>query len=40
VQSDAAADAGIAHIIADAGRLDVIVHNAGRVGWPRAAPPP
>jgi NAD(P)-dependent dehydrogenase (short-subunit alcohol dehydrogenase family) len=29
VQSDASADAGIAHIIADAGRLDVIVHNAG-----------
>jgi NAD(P)-dependent dehydrogenase (short-subunit alcohol dehydrogenase family) len=29
VQSDASADAGIAHIIADAGRLDVMVHNAG-----------
>ena len=31
VQSDASADAGIAHIIADAGRLDVIVHNAGHM---------
>jgi NAD(P)-dependent dehydrogenase (short-subunit alcohol dehydrogenase family) len=31
VQSDASADAGIARIIADAGRLDVIVHNAGHV---------
>jgi NAD(P)-dependent dehydrogenase (short-subunit alcohol dehydrogenase family) len=30
VQTDAA-DAGIAHIIADAGRLDVIVHNAGHM---------
>jgi hypothetical protein len=29
VQSDASADAGIAQMIADAGRLDVIVHNAG-----------
>ena len=31
VQSDASADACIAHIIADAGRLDVIVHNAGHM---------
>jgi NAD(P)-dependent dehydrogenase (short-subunit alcohol dehydrogenase family) len=31
VQSDASADAAIAHIIADAGRLDVIVHNAGHM---------
>jgi NAD(P)-dependent dehydrogenase (short-subunit alcohol dehydrogenase family) len=31
VQSDASVDAGIAHIIADAGRLDVIVHNAGHM---------
>ena len=31
VQSDASADAGIAHIIADAGGLDVIVHNAGHM---------
>jgi NAD(P)-dependent dehydrogenase (short-subunit alcohol dehydrogenase family) len=31
VQSDASANAGIARIIADAGRLDVIVHNAGHM---------
>jgi NAD(P)-dependent dehydrogenase (short-subunit alcohol dehydrogenase family) len=31
VQSDASAEAGVAHIIADAGRLDVIVHNAGHM---------
>ncbi|MDB5396778.1 MAG: family oxidoreductase, partial [Rhodospirillales bacterium] len=31
VQSDASADAGIARITADAGRLDVIVHNAGHM---------
>jgi len=31
VQSDASADAGIAQIISDAGRLDVIVHNAGHM---------
>src|SRR6202161_2804146 len=31
VQSEASADAGIAHIVADAGRLDVIVHNAGHM---------
>ena len=31
VQSDASADASIAHIVADAGRLDVIVHNAGHM---------
>lgn len=31
VQSDASAEAGVAHIIADAGRLDTIVHNAGHM---------
>ena len=31
MQFDASADAGIAYIIADAGRLDVIVHNAGHM---------
>ncbi len=31
VQFDASAEAGVAHIIADAGRLDVIVHNAGHM---------
>src|ERR1700744_1374994 len=31
VQSDASAEAGIAHIIAGAGRLDVIVHNVGHM---------
>jgi NAD(P)-dependent dehydrogenase (short-subunit alcohol dehydrogenase family) len=31
VQSDASAEAGIAQIMADAGRLDVIVHNAGHM---------
>jgi NAD(P)-dependent dehydrogenase (short-subunit alcohol dehydrogenase family) len=31
VQSDASANAGIAAILADAGRLDVIVHNAGHM---------
>jgi NAD(P)-dependent dehydrogenase (short-subunit alcohol dehydrogenase family) len=31
VQSDASAEAGVAHLIADAGRLDVIVHNAGHM---------
>jgi NAD(P)-dependent dehydrogenase (short-subunit alcohol dehydrogenase family) len=31
VQSDASADDGIAQIIAEAGRLDVIVHNAGHM---------
>ena len=31
VQSDASAEAGVAQIIADAGRLDVIVHNAGHM---------
>jgi NAD(P)-dependent dehydrogenase (short-subunit alcohol dehydrogenase family) len=29
VQSEASAQAGVAAVIADAGRLDVIVHNAG-----------
>ena len=31
VQSDASVEAGIAKIIAEAGRLDVIVHNAGHM---------
>jgi NAD(P)-dependent dehydrogenase (short-subunit alcohol dehydrogenase family) len=31
VELDVQSDAGIAHIIADAGRLDVIVHNAGHM---------
>jgi NAD(P)-dependent dehydrogenase (short-subunit alcohol dehydrogenase family) len=31
VQSDASSEAAIAHILADAGRLDVIVHNAGHM---------
>jgi NAD(P)-dependent dehydrogenase (short-subunit alcohol dehydrogenase family) len=31
VQSDASAETGVAHIIADVGRLDVIVHNAGHM---------
>src|SRR5262245_19215980 len=31
VQSDVSAEAGVAPIIADAGRLDVIVHNAGHM---------
>jgi NAD(P)-dependent dehydrogenase (short-subunit alcohol dehydrogenase family) len=31
VQSDSSADAGIARVIAEAGRLDVIVHNAGHM---------
>jgi NAD(P)-dependent dehydrogenase (short-subunit alcohol dehydrogenase family) len=31
VQSDGSAEAGIAHILKDAGRLDVIVHNAGHM---------
>jgi NAD(P)-dependent dehydrogenase (short-subunit alcohol dehydrogenase family) len=31
VQSDASAEAGVAHIVADTGRLDVIVHNAGHM---------
>ncbi|QEL27118.1 SDR family NAD(P)-dependent oxidoreductase (plasmid) [Bosea sp. F3-2] len=31
VQSDASADAGVAHIITAAGRLDTIVHNAGHM---------
>jgi NAD(P)-dependent dehydrogenase (short-subunit alcohol dehydrogenase family) len=31
VQSDGSAEAGIAHILNDAGRLDVIVHNAGHM---------
>ena len=29
VQSDASVEAGVTHILKDAGRLDVIVHNAG-----------
>jgi len=31
VQSDASADAGVAHILQDAGRLDTIIHNAGHM---------
>src|SRR5271154_5050775 len=31
VQSDASSEAVIAHVLADAGRLDVIVHNAGHM---------
>jgi NAD(P)-dependent dehydrogenase (short-subunit alcohol dehydrogenase family) len=31
VQSDASAEAGVAYILEDAGRLDVIVHNAGHM---------
>jgi NAD(P)-dependent dehydrogenase (short-subunit alcohol dehydrogenase family) len=31
VQSDDSAEAGVAHILKDAGRLDVIVHNAGHM---------
>ena len=31
VQSEASAEAGVASIIADSGRLDVIVHNAGHM---------
>ena len=31
VQSDVSTEAAIAHILADAGRLDVIVHNAGHM---------
>ncbi|RUV72829.1 MAG: SDR family oxidoreductase [Mesorhizobium sp.] len=31
VQSDASAESGIAHVLKDAGRLDVIVHNAGHM---------
>lgn len=31
VQSDASVEAGVAHIIRDAGRLDIIVHNAGHM---------
>jgi NAD(P)-dependent dehydrogenase (short-subunit alcohol dehydrogenase family) len=31
VQSDASADAAVAHILADAGRLEIIVHNAGHM---------
>jgi NAD(P)-dependent dehydrogenase (short-subunit alcohol dehydrogenase family) len=31
VQSDSSAEAGVAHILKDSGRLDVIVHNAGHM---------
>ncbi|TIO08191.1 SDR family oxidoreductase [Mesorhizobium sp.] len=31
VQSDASAESGIVHVLKDAGRLDVIVHNAGHM---------
>ena len=33
VQSEASVDAGIAHLIAQAGRLDAIVHNAGHMAF-------
>jgi NAD(P)-dependent dehydrogenase (short-subunit alcohol dehydrogenase family) len=33
VQSDASVEAAVAHIIAEAGRLDVIVHNAGHMSF-------
>lgn len=33
VQSDASVEAGIARVIADAGRIDVIVHNAGHMSY-------
>ena len=31
VQSDASVDATVAHVLADAGRLDVVVHNVGHM---------
>jgi len=31
VQSDASVDAAVSHVLADAGRLDVVVHNAGHM---------
>ena len=33
VQSDASVEAGIAQIIADCGRLDVVIHNAGHMSF-------
>ena len=33
VQSDASVEAGVAQVIAEAGRLDVIVHNAGHMSF-------
>lgn len=33
VQSDASVEAGIARVVADAGRIDVIVHNAGHMSY-------
>jgi NAD(P)-dependent dehydrogenase (short-subunit alcohol dehydrogenase family) len=33
VQSDASVEAGIARIIADCGRLDVVIHNAGHMSF-------
>jgi NAD(P)-dependent dehydrogenase (short-subunit alcohol dehydrogenase family) len=33
VQSDASVEAGIAQIVADCGRLDVVVHNAGHMSF-------
>jgi NAD(P)-dependent dehydrogenase (short-subunit alcohol dehydrogenase family) len=33
VQSDASVDAGIAQIVADCGRLDVVIHNAGHMSF-------
>ncbi len=31
VQSDASVDAAVSHVLAEAGRLDVVVHNAGHM---------
>ncbi|HVJ43913.1 MAG TPA: SDR family oxidoreductase [Dongiaceae bacterium] len=33
VASDASVEAGIAHILADAGRIDVVIHNAGHMSF-------
>lgn len=33
VQSDTSVEAGIAHIIAECGRLDVVIHNAGHMSF-------
>ncbi|HVI88217.1 MAG TPA: SDR family oxidoreductase [Dongiaceae bacterium] len=33
VASDASVDAGIAHIIAEAGRIDTVIHNAGHMSF-------
>ncbi len=36
VASDASVEAGVARIVADAGRLDVVIHNAGHMSFGRA----